>query len=238
MTIHSLIPDAQGLLALEPEELAGVILQYLNALPPNAAELNRYNFSLPRTVQEYPWEHHKELSRALMEAWVWLEREGLVAPDPGQSGGDWMFITRRGRLMKGASDLAAYRKAYLLPKTLLHPSLATKVYAAFLRGEYDTATFQAFREVEVAVRSAGKFAPTDLGVDLMDKAFHKTSGPMRDSSVPESEREAMRLLFRGAIGVYKNSTSHRHVPMTHPGEAVEVLMLASHLLRIVDTRTK
>jgi hypothetical protein len=98
--------------------------------------------------------------------------------------------------MKGASDLAAYRKANLLPKTLLHPSLATKVYAAFLRGEYDTATFQAFREVEVAVRTAGKFAPTDLGVDLMDKAFHKTNGPLTDSSVPESEREAMRLLFR------------------------------------------
>ena len=131
-----------------------------------------------------------------MEAWVWLEREGLVAPDPEQGGSDWVFITRRGRLMKGASDLAAYRKANLLPKTLLHPSLATKVYAAFLRGEYDTATFQAFREVEVAVRTAGKFAPTDLGVDLMDKAFHKTNGPLTDSSVPESEREAMRLLFR------------------------------------------
>src|SRR5437588_3428486 len=99
MSIHSLIPDAQTLLALEPEELAGIILQYFNSLPERASELNRYNFSLPNTVQEYPREYHDQLGRALMEAWVWLEREGLLAPSP-QQGGDWVFITRRGRLMK------------------------------------------------------------------------------------------------------------------------------------------
>jgi hypothetical protein len=58
MSIHSLIPDAQTLLALEPEELAGILLQDLNFLPERASELNRYNFSLPNTVQEYPREYH------------------------------------------------------------------------------------------------------------------------------------------------------------------------------------
>ncbi len=236
MSINSLIPDAQTLLALEPEELAGVLLQYLNLLPENASDLNRHNFSLPNTVQEYPRERHAELGRALMEAWVWLEREGLIAPSP-QQGGDWVFITRRGKLMKNAADLAAYRKANLLPKALLHPSIATKVHAAFLRGEYDTAVFQAFREVEIAVRQAGSFGANDLGVDLMDKAFHKAAGPLADQSLPESEREATRLFFRGAIGRYKNPHSHRSVPIADPTEAVEMLMLASHLLRIVQTQT-
>lgn len=123
MSIQSLIPDAQTLLALEPEELAGVLLQYLNSLPETSSDLNRHNFSLPNTVQEYPRECHAQLGRALMEAWVWLEREGLLAPSP-QQGGDWVFITRRGRSLKSAADLAAYRKANLLPKALLHPSIA------------------------------------------------------------------------------------------------------------------
>ena len=236
MSIHSLIPDAPTLLALQPEELAGVVLEYLNSLPETASDLNRYNFSLPNTVQEYPREYHAQLGRALMEAWVWLEREGLIAPNP-QQGGDWVFVTRRGRLLKNASELAVYRKANLLPKALLHPAIATKVHAAFLSGEYDTAVFQAFREVEIAVRQAGNFSANDLGVDLIDKAFHKTSGPLTDLSVPESEREATRFLFRGAIGRYKNPQSHRNVPIQDPAEAVELLMLASHLLRIAQTQT-
>ena len=33
MSTHSIIPDPEALLALEPEELAGVILEYLNSHP-------------------------------------------------------------------------------------------------------------------------------------------------------------------------------------------------------------
>ena len=72
-TIYQLLPDPDALLALEPEELAGIVLQYLNSEPPRSSSLNRYNFSLPHTVKEYPQSHQEVISRALMEAWVWLE---------------------------------------------------------------------------------------------------------------------------------------------------------------------
>src|SRR6266849_4203377 len=120
-TISQLLPDPELLLSLEPEDLAGVVLDYLNSLSDEeSGQLNRYNFSLPHTVAGYPPERYKEIGRALMEAWVWLEREGLLAPQPG-SPGDWVFITRRGKQMKSASDLKAYRNAGLLPRQLLHP---------------------------------------------------------------------------------------------------------------------
>lgn len=34
-----------------------------------------------------------------MEAWIWLEREGFIAPRPemGIHAEEWMFITRRGK---------------------------------------------------------------------------------------------------------------------------------------------
>ena len=108
-SIHSLMPDHEALLALEPEELAGIVLEYLHSF---STQLNRYNFSLSDTVKEYPYQHQAEISRALMEAWVWLEREGLLAPKP-ESTGDWVFITRRGHKLKRAVDVETYRKTGL-----------------------------------------------------------------------------------------------------------------------------
>jgi len=95
--IYDIIPDPEALLALEPEELAGVVLEYLNSVDEKVSgDLNRYNFSLYHTVKEFPEQYRNRISQALMEGWVWLEREGLIAPKPG-SQGEWVFITRRGR---------------------------------------------------------------------------------------------------------------------------------------------
>ena len=73
--------------------------------------------------------------------------------------------------MSSQEEFEAYRKASVLPRNQLHPVIAAKVYAAFLRGEYDTAVFQAFREIEVAVRAAGGFPADLVGTDLMREGF-------------------------------------------------------------------
>ena len=142
--------------------------------------------------------------------------------------------------LKSREGFAAYCKAGLLPKGQLHPLIAIKVYPAFLRGEYDTAVFQAFREVEVAVRAAGEFPAEMVGTKLMREAFRPTDannkakpGPLTDTTLPLAEQEGMSNLFAGAISLYKNPQSHRNVP-TDASDAAEIIVFASHLLRMVE----
>ncbi len=148
-----------------------------------------------------------------------------------------MRLSRRGRkLASDKGSFAQYRQASEFPKSMLHSSIADKVWLSLIWGDLDDAVFHAFKTVEVSVREAGKFGATDIGVELMRKAFKPATGPLSDKSHPSSEQEALMHLFAGAIGSYKNPHSHRTVTIQDPRDAQEMVMIASHLLRIVDAR--
>ncbi|RKU32661.1 TIGR02391 family protein [Candidatus Poribacteria bacterium] len=232
-SIYELIPDHELLISLEPEELAGVVLEYLHSLPKSDSQFSFHNFSLPHTVAEYPGEYQQNITRALREAWMWLQNEGFIIPTPGFHP-DMVSITRKGERIKNAETLEAYRQADLLPRQLLHPTIAEDIWLLFSRGRYDAAVLQAFKAVEVAVRSASGYTEY-YGTDLMRKAFHHERGPLTDTSQPEAEKQATSHLFAAAIGLYKNPYSHQNVPVTAE-EAAELIIFASHLLRIIDSR--
>jgi uncharacterized protein (TIGR02391 family) len=247
-SISSMVPNAADLLALSVEELADVLLTHLkNAGSPTfqnglVSQQNFFNSfdrtnSFPPLNPEYG-DRQREVSRALTEAWSWLERQGFLVREPTQPAG-WFFISKSAET-KLNDGVAAYRNSNLLHKGEIHSRIATRVYPAFLRGSYDTAIFEAFREVEVAVREVGRFGSSDYGVDLMREAFRPsekkgkatTPGVLTDISLPVAEQEAMANLFAGAIGLYKNPQSHRHIA-TSAEDAAEVIAFASQLLRIV-----
>lgn len=171
---------------------------------------------------------------ALAEAWSWLDSRGLVAQDPSQSSSSARFITRAGRQALGRGSLEETRAAERLALEL-HPRLQGRVRPIFLLGGYETAAFKAMKEVEVRVRDLAQLPADLIGVRLMREAFKQNGGPLACMSHEAGERQARADLFAGAIGSFKNPTSHRSVTYTDPSEASEVILLADLLMRILDT---
>jgi uncharacterized protein (TIGR02391 family) len=217
---------------LEPEDLAPLLLEYLSRAP--GQEMNRYNFTIrggPLGV--CPPDRFQQIAQAATEAWMVLPREGLLAPQPGSSNPELIQITRRGRaVLEQGNDFRAYLRGNLLPTRSLHPVLVLKVRPLFVRGDYETAVFAAFKEVEVAVRDAGEFPNELIGVHLMRGAFEAESGPLRDPSLPSAERQATAQFFAAAIGLFKNPSSHRRVVVS-PEDAADLIRLADYLIRWV-----
>lgn len=240
-TLLSIFPTPNDLLALESEELGGVILEIAPSVIQNGMftheVLARQLFQTSGLT--YPIGVRQSVELAIAEALSWLVSQGLLVLDPNQPA-KWYVLTRRAKTYRTRADVEAYRKGRLLPLELLQPTLAEKVWPQFLRGDHDVAVFQAFKEVEVAVRNAAntkgaKFADDLVGQKLMRQAFHPDNGPLADMSLVASEREAEMHLFAGAIGHAKNPTSHRDVNLS-PQEAARLVVFASHLLDIIEQR--
>jgi uncharacterized protein (TIGR02391 family) len=247
LDLTELIPDPEVLIALEPDELGLRILPILGQWPRHkqmqlstllimANGHPQLPGQAPVAGGIYPREYKTEIDEALREAWAWLEGSALLIPHPDYNH-SIVRLSRRARKLANEVDVLKAYSPRRLPKDTLHPFIREDVWALYHRGKYDTAVFAAMKAVEVAVRNASGLSK-DIGVPLMRKAFDKNSGPLADMTIDESEREMRAHLFAGAIGSYKNPHSHPNVALDDPDEAAEIIMLANHLLRIVDGRVE
>jgi uncharacterized protein (TIGR02391 family) len=146
------------------------------------------------------------------------------------------LLSRRARAIDTETDVTTFAVSRLLPKHLLHPQIAEVVWGAFMRGAFDVAVFQAMKGVEVSVRSAAGLGDDVVGVKLMRQAFSPEDGYLTDMTAERGERVGRSYLFAGAIGSYSYPCSRRNVNFNTAHEALEIVLLANHLLRIVDAR--
>lgn len=110
-TLLEIFPDPEDLLALKPEELAGILIEIASGIV-MFETLKAQVF--PQGGRGYPagW-ISEEVPLALAEALSWLETQGIIVRDPTQS--TVYRWTRQGRALKTRTDLEAFRKGRTLP---------------------------------------------------------------------------------------------------------------------------
>jgi uncharacterized protein (TIGR02391 family) len=212
-------PSQEQILEMGPEDLGTHMLHYM--MRPQA-ETNRFNFML----MVYPG----QIAERFMEAWGWLEREGFIAHRPNDMHGMSFFVTRAGKRVAEAANFDAWKSESMFPNGL-DPIIMSTVKSLFVRGDYETAVFRAFKEVDVWVRKKDPILAGEYGVDLMNKAFGP-SGPLMKSN--KKDKASARDLFVGAFGLCRNPSAHHEIKFDDPREVVDMICFANQLLRIVN----
>ncbi len=134
MKLSDLIPTTDVLLALEPEELAGFVLEYFHSMgDPEKFREHPANFSGDSTVKYFDQGKREDCQKALMEAWACLEREGFIIKRPQDPHG-WYVLSRRGKRIRTRKDYEVFRYASLFPKETVHPEITKEVYPLFCVG--------------------------------------------------------------------------------------------------------
>ena len=225
---------------MEPAEIGMFLLTALAASP--NTEFTVYSLRAQSDASSYTWAHQHgtrkhppeyvelNLPQLLADAFAWLIARGLVGPASENSGSTGEFrVTSAGHRAAQAST-PAHAEAAMRLHADLHPALA-EARLNFERGSYQTAVFEATRQVEVHVRDLSGLGPGTYGVALMRTAFNPEHGPLATGEVAP-EREAIASLYAGTIGAFKNPSGHRVVHFDDPTEAADIIHLADLLLRM------
>ena len=231
-------PDPQSALQLLPEDMALPMAQHLA----DYFKMTSHSFigrpeylSLAVKLGYAAGESQTEVLKLLTEAWMWLERELMLAPYP-HHGGDQKYLTERGKKFAKLTNSADYRNGNLIPPGTLHPALAGEAEGLFRRGSYDLAVLAAFKAVEVAVREKAGLEAKWRGEDLMFRSFRCDDGKSGGGILvgphlqTPGEQQGVAYLFAGAMDLFKNPSSHRYW-LDDAIQCAELIYMADYLLR-------
>jgi hypothetical protein len=216
-------------MAASPEDMGIVLLRDLRTTTPTISLHNIMALLRERYFQEWGGQGPtEERLGPVAEAYQWLRGVGLIAPSPDQPN-DFDALTRASKRLDddGVRDYVAARTSCY---ALLDHRITEKVWGIYLRGDHDIAVAYAFKVVEVRMREKAGLAASDYGERLVKKFFARF-----DSEIPADEKGMAHIvhLMVGAFDRYRNEASHQDVTMGRD-EALEVLLLANHCLRIVE----
>ena len=108
-------------------------------------------------------------------------------------------------------------------------------------GHYARAVEEAFKCLNNAVKAKSGFAELD-GDRLMRQAFSANGPKLRlnnwDSTSEKDEQRGYMDIFAGSMTGIRNPRAHEHELIDEPEVALELLVLANHLMRKLENSTE
>ena len=223
-------PSPEQLRELSTPELGLVLLANLG----NQANVDSLMISHKSAHQNNDEPDVDRLLERVSDTWAWLVAEGCVGPDPKQSSGCYR-VTERGQRLSEEGNLSNVFADQRIPEDI-HEQLRES-RTLFRAGRIELGVFAAMRAVEVSLRDKSGSSNDLIGVALARRALHPEKGPLADDRLERGELQAIADLYAGALGAFKNPTSHRVVDYEDPARAADVIVLADLLLRMLDAMT-
>ncbi|HUT31444.1 MAG TPA: TIGR02391 family protein [Sedimentisphaerales bacterium] len=149
---------------------------------------------------------------------------------------DVYYPTKKGFHFPEAEFKKVIERWTITPSAYIHPTVMAKAFELLSTRQFESAVFQAFKSIEIAVRQKCRFSDEDYGVSLIRKAFNPQTGPLTDYTLPLAEREALAHFIAGAYALYKNPCSHKDVEMDFY-DAFDRIVVASKIMKIVEAAT-
>lgn len=120
------------------------------------------------------------------------------------------------------------------------PALRLATRRLFKDGHYPEAVGKAYTVVNNTVKKRSK--TTHDGVDLMNHAFGEKAPVLaitpRKTESQKNEHNGYRLIFGGVMLGIRNPHHHEHDLRDEPDTALEMLVMANHLLRVTHRAKK
>ena len=239
-----IVPKAEELLTLTPNELAWALLEDMRARlsDPVSGMAKRdllsgglFPLSVVNDAQKMR-DLIPKIDKAGKNAYALLEKWELIEPADDINGRNgYIVLTDKGNATSTQTDFEGARVRSLLREEMLHPLLQGKIFQYFNSDDLNTAIFEAFKMVEIEVRSAGNYSAKEIGKTLVFKAF-APGAPLSKPTDDKQDCDALSGLFAGALHRFRNPGAHSNPTYQGVLEAMEELMFASRLLRIIDDR--
>ena len=164
-----------------------------------------------------------------------LERDGYLMQNHTQSSQSFKVLTKRGLALIDREIEEMKLSSIDIDQIIQNANLIRSIHDDFIEGDYETAIFKSFRQLEESVRNKSCLGAEVIGAELMSRAFRPQNGILKYKfAQTEAEEEALHLLMRSTLMMFKNPSSHRTVGYDNENEAIEVIGVADLLLSILD----